>query len=71
MSELGSKEHRARLQPILDQLDARGESVFLDLCELVLMLSERVNGSIKWEHQRVVVQIKQLPRPKRAKAGSR
>lgn len=59
---LGSPEHRARLQAILKQLDDAGKSTFLDLCELVLMLSERVDGSIKWTHPRVQVWIKQRKR---------
>ena len=63
---MGTAAHRERLRPILQQLDASGESVFLDLCELVLMLSERVEGSIKWSHPRVVVHIKQRPREKKA-----
>jgi hypothetical protein len=53
-----SKKHRARLQPILETLDASGQSVFLDLCELTMMLAERVDGTIKFEHARVTVHIK-------------
>lgn len=65
----GSPEHRERLRPILAELDASGHSTFLDLCELVLMLSEQVDGSIKWTHPRVLVHIKQKPRP--SKKGTR
>lgn len=63
------RAQRERLRPILDQLDAAGESTFLDLCELVLMLSERIEGSIKWSHPRVVVHIKQKPRARKVVAG--
>ena len=52
-------EHEARLQPILDQLEAQGHSVFLDLCQLVLMLARKVDGSIKWDHWRCTVHIRQ------------
>lgn len=53
-----STEHRARLAPILQQLDDAGQSTFLDLCELVLMLSERTDGMLKFDHERVKVHIK-------------
>lgn len=54
------EQRRARLQPILDQLSTiPGNAVFLDLCELVLMFAARVNGSIKWDHPRCVVDIRQ------------
>lgn len=56
---MGDTPHRERLLPVLEQLDAAKESTFLDLCELLLMLSERVDGSIKWNHPRVLVHIKQ------------
>lgn len=53
----------ARLAPILAQLEAMGDghggSTFLDLCQLVLMYSEQVAGTIKWNHPRVLVHIKQ------------
>ena len=58
------QERRARLQPILDALDASGYSTFLDLCELLLLLSERVGGMIKFTHPRILVHIKH-PRPAR------
>ena len=61
----GSRAHRKRLQPILDQLEVAGESVFLDLCELLLMVSERVEGSLEWSHSRVLVRIQ-----RRKKANS-
>ena len=54
-----TERRRLRLSPVLEQLDAARESTFLDLCELLLMLSERVEGSIKWNHPRVLVHIKQ------------
>lgn len=57
-------DRRERLAPILAHLDAAKESTFLDLCELLLMLSERIDGSIKWDHPRVLVHIKQRRRPK-------
>lgn len=59
MTAPGSPEHRARLLPVMAELDAAGESVFLDLCELVTMLSERVGGSLEFESDRVHVQIRQ------------
>ena len=61
-----SAEHRERLRPVLAQLDAEGKSSFLDLCELLLMFAERLDGSIKWEHPRVTVYIKRKPREKAA-----
>ena len=54
-----TERRRRRLDPLLEQMDAAKESTFLDLCELLLMLSERVEGSIKWNHPRVLVHIKQ------------
>jgi hypothetical protein len=63
-----SPEHRERLRPILAQLDAAGKSTFLDLCELVLMVAEGIDGSIKWDHPRVTVHIRKKPRPKASKA---
>jgi len=54
----GSSEHRERLAPILAQLDAEGYSTFLDVCELVLMLAERTDGMLQWDHPRVTVHIK-------------
>lgn len=71
MTAVGSKEHRARLQPILDQLKAAGGSVFLDLCELVLMLAEPINGSIEFSHKRVTVHIKQRPRGAKVSVSQR
>lgn len=67
MTAPGSPEHRARLLPVLETLDAAGESTFLDLCVLVEMLAERVSGSLRWQGDRVIVNIKQKPRPKKAK----
>lgn len=61
---------RERLTPILAQLDAAGQSPFLDLCELLLMLSERIGGSIKWNHPRVLVHVRKpshAARPPEAK----
>lgn len=43
------EERRARLESVLDELDAAGQSTFLDLCELLLMLSKRVQGAIRWK----------------------
>jgi hypothetical protein len=55
-----NEERRTRLRPILDQLKAiPGNAVFLDLCELVLMHAAEVEGSIRWDHPRVVVFIRQ------------
>ena len=68
MSDPRDPAQRERLALILAQLDAAGGSTFLDLCELVLMLSERIDGSIKWEHPRVVVHIKQRAAAERALA---
>ena len=50
--------HRARLKPILDHLHSMNHSVFLDLCELLSMFSESVNGSVGWSNERVTVRIK-------------
>lgn len=52
-------ERQERLRPVLDQLKGHGESVFLDLCELLLMVSVDVDGAIEWDHPRVVVKIRQ------------
>lgn len=49
----------ARLRPLLEELDRQGQAVFLDLCELLLMLSERIDGSIEWDHPRVLVKVRQ------------
>lgn len=49
---------KVRLAPVLAQLDAFETSVFLDLCELLLMVSERMDGSLKFKHPRLVVHIK-------------
>jgi hypothetical protein len=53
------EETRARLAPVLEQLRASGAPVFLDLCELVLMFAADVQGSVEWDHPRVVVKIRQ------------
>jgi len=51
---------RARLKPVLDGLKAiPGNAVFLDLCELTLMLAEDIGGSVKWDHPRVVIHVRQ------------
>lgn len=52
-------ERETRLWPVLDALDAQGQGVFLDLCELLLMLSKRMEGSVEWDHPRVVVKVRQ------------
>jgi hypothetical protein len=52
-------ERQARLRPVLGQLKQSEHSAFLDLCELVLMLAEEIDGSIKWDHPRVVVHVRQ------------
>lgn len=55
-----NEQRKARLQPILDQLKAVPDSaVFLDLCELTLMLAAEIDGSIKWDHPRAVIHIRQ------------
>lgn len=55
-----NEQRRSRLQPILDQLKAvPNNAVFLDLCELTLMLAAEIDGSIKWDHPRVVVHVRQ------------
>ena len=61
------KRRRERLAPILAELEAAGESSFLDLCEMLLMLSERVTGMIKWSHPRVLVHIKHPRNAKKSK----
>jgi hypothetical protein len=53
-------ERQARLRPVLEQLLAQGQSVFLDLCELLLMLSDDIEGSVEWDHPRVVVKVRQI-----------
>lgn len=59
MSE-SAAERRERLRPVLASLEAiPGNAVFLDLCELVLMLAEKIDGSVKWDHPRVVVHVRQ------------
>ena len=64
-----SLSDRERLKPIMAQLEAGGHSVFLDLCELVLMFAEQERyGMIKWNHPRVMVHIK-MQRAKREKGG--
>lgn len=60
MSKVETKEAReARLRPVLDELRGQGHAVFLDLCELLLMLSDGIDGSIEWDHPRVVVKVRQ------------
>ena len=62
-------KRKERLAPILAQLDAAGESTFLDLCELLVMFSEKMPyGMVKWNHPRVLVHIKMRREPK-AKDG--
>lgn len=52
-------ERRARLRPVLEALRAApGAVLFLDLCELLLMLAEDIDGSIDWDHPRVKVTIR-------------
>jgi hypothetical protein len=63
-----SAEHRERLRPILAQLDAARKSTFLDLCELLLMVAEGMDGSLKWDHPRITVHIRKKPRVKPSKA---
>ncbi|HEY3493808.1 MAG TPA: hypothetical protein VGK73_03945 [Polyangiaceae bacterium] len=57
------KAQRQRLQPvfaILEEMSKEpGVSLFLDLCELTLMVAARVDGGLKWTHPRVVVHIRQ------------
>lgn len=67
MTSPDSAEHRARLAPVLAQLEAAGESVFLDLCVLTEMLAERVGGSLRWNSTRVTVHIKQKRKAKAVK----
>lgn len=61
-----TRDKRRRLAPVLATLEAMDQSVFLDLCELVVMVSEKVTGMIKFTTPRVVVHIKL---PKKAKAA--
>ncbi len=61
-------ERRARLQPVMDQLEAMDRGTFLDLCELVEMFSERMKqGMVRWTCGRVDVHIKQLRPAKKVK----
>ena len=53
------KEHRERLRPLLDLLKGHGRSEILDLCELMLMVAETTDGSLEWDHPRVLVKIRQ------------
>lgn len=50
------------------QFIAEHELTFLDLCELVLAMSTKVRGMIKWNHPRCVVHIKHAPRKREKKA---
>lgn len=50
---------------MLDELKGQGRAVFLDLCELMLMLSTEIEGSIEWDHPRVVIKIRQMVTAKR------
>lgn len=61
MSERETAEaRRARLSLVLEGLKAIPRNApFLDLCELLLLHAEAVEGSIKWDHPRVVVHIRQ------------
>lgn len=55
-ADAGEASHRERLAPVLEQL---GKSAFLDLCELLLMFSEKMpHGMLKWDHPRVLVHIR-------------
>jgi len=52
-------EREVRLRPVLEQLRASGQSVFLDLCELLLLLAQEIEGAIQWDHPRVLVRVRQ------------
>lgn len=54
-----SAARRARLRPVLEKLKKSPYPVFIDLCELVILFAEDVDGSIKFDHPRVVVWIRQ------------
>lgn len=53
------EEQRARLRPVYELLKSQGQSVFLDLCELTLMCAAEIKGAVKWDHPRVIIDIKQ------------
>lgn len=62
------EEHQTRLRPVYELLKSHGHSVFLDLCELTLMCAAEIGGAIKWDHPRVIIDIKQrVAAEKRAK----
>lgn len=61
-------ERKQRLERVLTDLDRAGRGTFLDLCELVELYARRVQGMIKWNHPRVLVHIKHVPRAKKGKA---
>ncbi len=59
------EQRRARLRPVLAALDTAGESSFLDLCEMLSMLSEKIDGSVRWEDARVNVHIRRRARARK------
>lgn len=63
-------QSRARLGRVLAELDREGRGTFLDLCELVVLYAERVNGMMKWQGPRVVVHIQHPQRVKKSRAAS-
>lgn len=66
MIKESTAERRKRLAPVLAGLRAvEGHSVFFDLCEMLLMLSDDVTGSIEWDHPRVLVKIRQVAAARR------
>jgi hypothetical protein len=66
MSEESHADRRLRLRPLLSSLQNRkGGSAFLDLCEMLLMVSDHIEGSIMWDHPRVVVKVRQIVAAKR------
>lgn len=62
-----SLSNRERLQPVLDRLECDSKSVFLDLCEMLLMFAETMpHGMIRWDNPRVLVHIRHPKKPKPA-----
>lgn len=59
------RRRRARLAPFLEQLRHPDESILLDLCELVLMEAEKMDGGFTWDHPRCVVFIRTRKRTRK------
>lgn len=65
-----TEERRARLRPIVQSLIDHGDSVFLDLFEMALMIADLTDGSITFDSPRVVLKVL-LPRSAARRAQNR